>query len=188
MTQLCCTMNSLKLADYSMDKQPILKTDRLVLRPFEVADAPNVKKLAGDKLIADMTANIPHPYLEGMAEHWISSHPDNYQYRNTVVFAITLRETSELMGAVSISQISGTTGNLAYWIGIPYWGNGYCTEAAKEIIKFGFENYDLNDLYAIHLPENPASGNVMKKNGFTYIKDVKVGDRTMLHYELVKPG
>jgi hypothetical protein len=54
-----------------MKQRPTLHTVRLVLRPFELAPAQDVQRLAGEKAIADTTANIPHPYLDGMAEQWM---------------------------------------------------------------------------------------------------------------------
>jgi [ribosomal protein S5]-alanine N-acetyltransferase len=55
-----------------MKQIPRLETKRLILRPFENADAADVMRLAGDRAIADTTTNIPHPYREGMAEDWMS--------------------------------------------------------------------------------------------------------------------
>ncbi len=57
-----------------MEPIPTLQTERLMLRPFHVADAPRVKELAGAWEIAATTANVPHPYEEGMAEAWIGAH------------------------------------------------------------------------------------------------------------------
>ena len=170
-----------------MDKQPTLKSERLILRPYSMTDAPQVKKLAGDKKIAEMLSNFPHPYLDGMAEDWISNHESWFETRNTAAFAVTLHDSGELIGTISLNQIEGARANLGYWIAVPYWGNGYCTEAAKEIIKFGFDKLELSELYATHLTKNPASGNVMKKNGFKYIKDVTIDDKTALYYELTNP-
>lgn len=170
-----------------MDKQPTLTSERLILRPYSMADAPMVQKLAGDKRIADMVTNLPHPYLDGMAEDWIGNHKSWFETRDTVAYAIILRESDELVGTISLNMIEGERANLGYWIGVPYWGNGYCTEAAKEIIKFGFENYGLSELFATHLKLNPASGKVMKKNGFKYIKDEMNEGRAVLYYELSKP-
>jgi hypothetical protein len=59
-----------------MKQIPRLETERLILRPFDNSDAAEVMRLAGEYAIADTTGNIPHPYEKGMAEEWISSHPD----------------------------------------------------------------------------------------------------------------
>ncbi|MFC3700813.1 GNAT family N-acetyltransferase [Reinekea marina] len=163
---------------------PTLESTRIVLRPYKVSDSKNVQRLASEKIIAEMTANIPHPYVDGMAEEWISKHEYWYQKRAAIVLAIQLVETGEHIGTISITQIDGDSGNLGYWVGVPYWGKGYCSEAAYLLINYGFTEYGLDLIYARHLPENPASGKVMTKNGFVYKNDVLVGGRELLHYEL----
>ena len=165
---------------------PILLSKRLALRPFKLSDAATVQKLAGNKILADMTANIPHPYLDGMAEQWISKHPKWFESKQTVALAIELVESGELIGAISIAEIDAATGDLGYWIGQPYWGNGYCTEATTAILDYAFNDLKLDLVYARHLPENPASGKVMTNNGFTYINQTPVGERLLKHYELSK--
>ena len=67
---------------------PTLETDRLILRPFDLADAPGVKFLAGDKAIADTTLNIPHPYDLKKAEEWIASLYPQYEKGKRAVFAM----------------------------------------------------------------------------------------------------
>jgi ribosomal-protein-alanine N-acetyltransferase len=57
---------------------------------------------------------------------------------------------------------------LGYWIGKPYWGNGYGTEAAKAVLHYGFTVLGLNRIYATHMSRNPASGRVMEKIGMKY--------------------
>jgi RimJ/RimL family protein N-acetyltransferase len=72
--------------------QPTLETDRLVLRPFTASDAERVQVLAGEYAIADTTLNIPHPYEEGMAEAWISTHAAKYAAEELAAFAVTLKD------------------------------------------------------------------------------------------------
>ncbi len=95
-----------------MTIQPTLTTERLVLRPFHIGDCQQVALLAGDKRIADMTANIPHPYELPMAQAWIARHAPMYQQHQGVAYAITLRNTGELLGAVSLPRIEEGVRNI----------------------------------------------------------------------------
>jgi ribosomal-protein-alanine N-acetyltransferase len=152
-----------------MGQIPTLITSRLILRPFKLDDAPVVKELAGKWDIAETTANIPHPYKEGMAEEWISTHQEAFDKGEAVTFAITLKPDGMLIGAIGI-HINKTNrlGEMGYWIGKPYWNQGYCTEAAKEVVRYAFEVLDLNRIQARHMTKNPASGRVMQKVGMKY--------------------
>ena len=125
-----------------MPTQPTLETARLALRPFRTADADEVQRLAGDRAVADTTLNVPHPYEDGMAERWISNHRDWFERGQQAVFAITLRSDGTLIGAIGL-LINGEDqrAELGYWIGKPYWNQGYCTEAARAVLGFGFEHW-----------------------------------------------
>ncbi len=153
-----------------MTKQPILKTNRLILRPFTLSDASDVQRLAGDKDIASTTLLISHPYLDGMAEEWINKHREEFENGKQITFAIILREENCLLGAIGLSDIDHEheTAEVGYWIGKPYWNQGYCTEAAKAILKYCFEVLKLNRVYARHFKRNTASGRVMQKIGMKY--------------------
>ncbi|MEX2027693.1 MAG: GNAT family N-acetyltransferase [Pirellulaceae bacterium] len=147
--------------------QPTLKTERLVLRPFTVADAPLVQILAGDKDVASTTRLIPHPYPDGLAVSWISTLPSKYQQGDGVSFAITLKEGA-LIGSIGlILSLADHHGELGYWIGKPYWNSGYCTEAAAAMLQFAFDTLDLERVFAKYMGKNPASGRVMAKLGMT---------------------
>jgi ribosomal-protein-alanine N-acetyltransferase len=151
-----------------MAAQPELITERLLLRPFVLADAPVVQRLAGEKAIAEMTVAIPHPYEDGMAEAWIGTHRQAFDEDKEAVFAITLRENGFLVGCIGLTiNREHVRAELGYWIGKPYWGNGYCTEAARAMVRFGFGELGLNRIHAIHFRRNPASGRVMAKIGMT---------------------
>ena len=149
-----------------MKSRPRLQTARLILRPFELLDAPEVQKLAGAREIASVTLNIPYPYENGMAEEWISSHQERFEQGRLVNFAIVEKETTQLCGAIGLNVNSQKyKAELGYWIGVSYWGRGYCTEAAKATIAYGFKNVGLHRIYSSHFRRNPASGRVMQKIG-----------------------
>ncbi len=146
--------------------QPTLETPRLILRPFVDSDASAVQHLAGDRLIADTTLSIPHPYEDGVAEQWIETHKPGYEAGTLAVFAIVHRDSEQLIGAIGLT-IDGelNKAELGYWIGRPFWNSGYATEAAIAVLDYGFVGLDLNRICAKHLARNPSSGRVMQKAG-----------------------
>ena len=79
-------------------QQPILETERLTLRPFGLEDAPAIQQLAGAKEVALTTFAVPHPYEDGVAEQWISTHVEEFAAGKFIHFAIVLREQNVLCG------------------------------------------------------------------------------------------
>jgi [ribosomal protein S5]-alanine N-acetyltransferase len=152
-----------------MHQQPTLETERLTLRPFALSDAATVQRLAGDHAIADTTAAIPHPYEDGMAEKWISTHPEVFDQVKGVIFAITFKPQGTLVGAIGLHDMTaGHQAELGYWIGKPYWSQGFCTEASRALLKYAFETLGFNRIHCHHYSRNPASGRVMQKLGMTH--------------------
>jgi RimJ/RimL family protein N-acetyltransferase len=148
---------------------PTLASDRLILRAFSLTDAKQVQQLAGDFKIADTTGHMPHPYLDGMAEEWIAAQEEDFHQSTGATFAITTRESGELVGAIGLTiQMHNRRAELGYWLGVEFWNRGYASEAARRIIEYAFEELDLNRVYASHFPRNPASGRVMQNAGMTY--------------------
>ena len=152
-----------------MIDQPNLHSERLILRPFALSDAKLVQHLAGNVKIAETTLNIPHPYENGMAEAWIGTHRESFKEGKGVTYAIVNKSTNDLIGAIGL-MINPThkKAELGYWIGVPYWGKGYCTEASRVLIGYGFNELNLNKIYAKALVTNTASWTVMEKVGMLY--------------------
>jgi len=149
-----------------MNHPPTIETERLILRPFQISDAPRVKELAGAYEIYRPTLNIPHPYEDGMAERWISTHDAQFYSGEGVNLAVTLKGEDFLVGAIGLgASAKHNRAELGYWIGVPYWGNGYCTEAAIAMIRYGFEVMHLHKITCSHMEWNQASGRVMQKSG-----------------------
>lgn len=160
---------------------PTLESERLILRPFSLDDVDRVAELAGASVVADATLHVPHPYHPDNARSWISTHAENADRGTNFELAITLRDGT-LIGAMSIRPNKrDSRGEIGYWIGVAYWGQGYATEAGRAVLRFGFETLKLNRIYAMHFARNPASGRVMQKLGMTHEgcqrQHVRKGDR-----------
>jgi len=150
-----------------MSTIPTLTSPRLILRGFTLADAAAVQMLAGDPAVADTTLNIPHPYEDGRAEAWISTHQSTFDNGEGVVWAIVTPDGT-LMGGISIRlEPRFNRAEMGYWLGKPFWNQGFGSEAARAVIAHGFGALGLNRVYATHLVRNPASGRVMQKAGMT---------------------
>lgn len=147
---------------------PALASERLLLRQFVLADATQVQRLAGEKEIARFTT-LPHPYEDGMAESWIEKQHENYASGHIINFAIVQKQGEQLIGSIGLTlNAEHSRGELGFWIGVPFWGQGYCTEAARQIVDFGFSTLNLHRIYALHYGRNTGSGRVMQKLGMTY--------------------
>ena len=145
--------------------RPTLTTRRLVLRPFTLADAPEVNRLVGDRRIADTTLNIPHPYDESMAEAWIGTHAEAAERGESVTLAIAEKDGS-LVGAVALAIARAQQrAELGYWIAVPHWGRGYATEAAAAMVDYAFGTLGLRRVVAHCLTRNVGSARVMEKVG-----------------------
>lgn len=150
-----------------MPRQPTLETTRRLLRPFRMADADAVQRLAGDRAVADTTLNIPHPYDDGLAKKWISNHCDWFDRGEQAVFVVTLKAVDTLIGCVGLRiHRQDQRAELGYWIGKPYWGQGYCTEAARAVLGFGFEQLALNRTCAHHFARNPPPAACLRSSAW----------------------
>lgn len=147
----------------------IIQTERLQLQPLKLSDAPDVQRLAGDRDVASTTLSIEHPYEDGMAEKWIRSSNRKVAAGGLIAFAITLLAGGSFLGAISLHlDYAVKRGELSYWIGKPYWNQGYATEAVESVIDHAFHTLKLDRVYAAHFTRNPSSGRVMEKAGMLY--------------------
>jgi RimJ/RimL family protein N-acetyltransferase len=148
-----------------------LETDRLVLRPFEAADAAAVPAFAGRWEVARMTARIPHPYPADAAAGWIAGHAAARQDGSEYSFAVVLKEDGPgegagVIGACGLRRSEPGNFELGYVLAPEFWGQGLATEAAKALVVCGFEKLEAEALTSGHFIDNAASGRVLEKAGF----------------------
>jgi RimJ/RimL family protein N-acetyltransferase len=155
-----------------------LHTPRLLLRPFTPADAAEAARLAGDREVASTTLRIPHPYDAAMAADWIATHEQLRARGVGAVFAMVERRGDALVGSIGLTiECDASRAELGYWVGKPYWGRGYATEAAGALLRYAFDDLALNRVFAMYFSRNPASGRVMQKLGMTYEGRLRGHDR-----------
>jgi RimJ/RimL family protein N-acetyltransferase len=138
------------------------RTKRLILRELDTGDARPISALAGDWDVARMTARIPFPYSEPLAHHWMRGiEPGEY------VRGVELDGT--LIGAVGYMPQADGSAEIGYWIGKPWWGRGFATEAARALVRYCFGTARIDRLTCCHFVDNPASKRVIDKLGFRLI-------------------
>jgi [ribosomal protein S5]-alanine N-acetyltransferase len=148
-----------------MSTQPTLETPRLKLRPYTEADIPELLPLIGTREVAATTLRIAHPYTEQDAKAFLELAKDP----DKLWLAITLRSDGRQIGGIGLRvEKQHQHAELGYWLGVPFWGHGYATEAAADILRYGFETLALHRIFASHFKQNPASGRILKKVGMKY--------------------
>jgi RimJ/RimL family protein N-acetyltransferase len=158
-------MTSLELGvrESSRNAAPVvLATERLILRAPRPADAKAIVSLINDRRIAENTARIPHPYGIADARAFLAQ-----SNRDPGAFLITLADGT-LIGGCGIAAASAADPELGYWIGLPHWGRGYATEAARALIDHAFGELNCERLSSRARVSNPASRRVLEKCGFQW--------------------
>ena len=141
---------------------PVLETARLRLRAPHRGDVKAIVRLAGDRCVAENTARIPHPYTASDAEEFIAAvNRQDGEATFMIMFA------GEAVGACSVEPRDGGA-EIGYWLGVPYWGRGYATEAARALIDHAFGDLGHDVLGAGARVHNPASRRVLEKCAFQW--------------------
>jgi [ribosomal protein S5]-alanine N-acetyltransferase len=152
-----------------MKTLPTLETERLILRQFELSDQSSVCAILSDQRVTATLLDIPEPFEMHDAALWIRAGHVGIARDDLYPFAIIRREDQQLLGCIDLQiTIEHRRADMAYWIGAAYWRKGYTSEAARRIVRFGFEVLNLNRIYAQCLTTNIASSGVMQKAGLKY--------------------
>jgi RimJ/RimL family protein N-acetyltransferase len=136
--------------------------DRLRLRPLALADAPAITAYANDPGVNRMVRSLPPRQPTCGFEGWIMILAARAPLGEDFVYAIEAE--GELAGVIG-AHVRGGCVEIGYWLGRPFWGHGYATEALKALIPHARA---LGPLHAAHFADNPASGRVLEKAGFVY--------------------
>ena len=143
----------------------ILETERLILRPWNEADAEECFRYAQDPRVGPAAGWPVHTSVEESRKiiREVLSAPE--------VYAIVLKETGLPVGSIGLhfnSDLAQTDNEaeLGYWIGVPYWGQGLVPEAGREMLRHAFEDLGLERVWCGYYDGNEKSRRVQEKLGF----------------------
>ena len=117
-----------------------------------------------DRRIAENTSRIPHPYGLADAQAFLTTANSD---DSEIVFLICA-SNGGIVGCCGIAKLDGETPEIGYWLGVPFWGKGYATEAARALIDHAFGELGYDRLLAGARVSNPASRRVLEKCGFQW--------------------
>ncbi len=141
-------------------------TERLLLRPGWIDDAPALTKAVANEKIVRNLAMLPWPYNQSDAESFLT-HVHGRGIPEFLIF--TRQDTPNLIGGIGLHadpQEGSGVPELGYWIAEAHWGKGYATEAGQAVINIARWTLKLPRLTSGHFVDNPASGRVLNKLGF----------------------
>lgn len=173
----------------------ILKTERLILRPWEAADAKDLFQYAKDPAVGPIAGWPPHQSIEE------SLAVIRDVLNGAECYAICEKEKNAAIGAVEL-KLNGHTDmtekddecELGYWLGKPFWGRGYMPEAAGELLRRAFETLGMAAVWCGYYDGNDKSKRVQEKLGFVYhhtceevpvplLNEVRVGHTNLMTRE-----
>jgi RimJ/RimL family protein N-acetyltransferase len=155
----------------SIDLALCIRTERLTLRLPELADAPQIAKLACDYAVAGNTTRMPYPYGQADARAFIAL-ARSLNLREQITFAVEHRDAG-VIGALGFHRGGGPALELGYWLGRPHWGKGLATEAVRGAMTWAQGDWGRRLILAGHFADNEASGRVLIKCGFLYTGEVQ---------------
>lgn len=150
------------------------------IRPLRDDDLGRLVQLVGNWEVARWVSNVPHPYSDADGRAWIVLVRQDHETGRPRRFAIALKKNDCLIGGVGLDGDAGDGSaepSLGYWLGQPYWGNGYGREAAAAIIDYGFQELGIESIRAYTDPSNTASQKVLVHCGLVNVGEI----------ELIKP-
>ncbi len=146
----------------------LLETERMILRPPYVGDADAIQALADNFGVARWMSTFPHPYPEDGALTYLNDRESKWNDRSDMALALIERRSGAFMGILGVLLKEEGFWEVGYWLGEPFWGKGYATEATRAALVWAFDTFGMDEVFARHFVGNAASAGVLKKCGFRY--------------------
>ncbi|MCP9495019.1 MAG: GNAT family N-acetyltransferase [Pyrinomonadaceae bacterium MAG19_C2-C3] len=162
----------------------MIETARLIIRRFAPADLDALATLRADEEVMRYIHTVPQ--TRDVVQKRIETFGVQYVERGFAQWAVTDKETGVLLGWCGLAYLDDKPPNIeiGYGFGIPHWGKGYATEAARACLRYGFEELNVPKIAAVAMPENSASRHVMEKCGLKYLRDSFHWGVDVVYYEI----
>jgi RimJ/RimL family protein N-acetyltransferase len=155
----------------------IIETTRLRVRSLRDDDLADLVRLIDNWAVARWLSSVPHPYTETDGRTWIALVQQDHASGRPRRFAVALKETDRLIGGVGLDGSTGDESEepaLGYWLGQPYWGNGYGREAVAAIIDYGYRFLGIETIRAYTDPSNGPSQRVLLHCGLKIAGEIEL--------------
>ncbi|WP_409681716.1 GNAT family N-acetyltransferase [Paracoccus sp. (in: a-proteobacteria)] len=161
-------LKSIALAD---NDQPVIGTERLVLRPLRPSDAGLIAHYTADRRVAEGTRAIPHPLPPGASEGFVARAMSAARQEDVWAIDGSQVKLAEVLGIVSLTRMEGDQSELGFWIGAGFWNTGFATEAVAALVAAN--PHGSRTLFAEAFQDNPGSARVLTNCGFVYLGDAE---------------
>lgn len=151
--------------------QPVIDTDRLVLRPLRKSDTGLIAMYWNDLRVAHMTTSIPHPVPPGMAEAFVARAMTTTRDHDVWAMDGLKSGGAEVMGLISLERMDRNQSEVAYWVAPPFWNTGLASDAVQALV--GANPMRHATMFASVFQDNPASARVLTHCGFKYLGDAE---------------
>lgn len=151
--------------------QPVIETERLILRPLRRSDAGLLELYGSDERVARMTRTIPHPLPPGATEAFISRSLADDRDEDVWVMDGSEKGLSELLGLIALERMDRDQSEIGYWVAPAFWNTGLASEAVQALIEANPQ--ENRTMFASVFQDNPASARVLTNSGFQYLGDAE---------------
>lgn len=147
-----------------------IETKRLILRQFQIEDALDLYQNYGSDPNVIQFVQWPIYPDVGAAEYRMRYMVDGYAKGELTDWAIELKELGQVIGSIGVVGVNEKVGSVevGYCIGSRWWNQGITSEAFAAVIRYFFQETEVQRIEAYHDPKNPGSGAVMRKCGLLY--------------------
>ena len=151
--------------------QPVIASERFVLRPLRRSDAGLISHWASDPRVARGTRSIPHPYPPGAAEALVARAQKPDRVEDVWALDGTASGLGELLGLLHLARMDRRQGEVSFWIAPAFWNTGLASEALGALVAAN--PHGDGTMFAEVFQDNPGSARVLTNNGFEYLGDAE---------------